>query len=78
VLHAHGRKSPVSLQAEQYIRGRGAFYCKHIADKDVLKLAYWEVRHLVGQGLSRNFRPSVTMLRSLAAGAALRLFQREN
>lgn len=72
VRHAHGRHTPAALQglAHDYIKGRGAFYCKFIGDRQIAKMAYWEVcglakewvRHPLGSGSPRA-------LRSLAAGA---------
>ena len=46
VYHNHGRRTDNEIQAlnKKYAVGRGAFYCKHIlnADRDVLRMAYWE------------------------------------
>lgn len=70
VLHAHGRKTPEPGHAEQYIRGRGAFYCKHIREREILQLAYWEIMDGVRR-LRENAPPHV--LRSLAKGVALRI-----
>jgi glycosyltransferase involved in cell wall biosynthesis len=50
VYHNHGRRTDTEIQAlnKKYAVGRGAFYCKHIlsADRDVLRMAYWEVSSL--------------------------------
>lgn len=48
VLHAHGRKSleeELKLKSD-YLKGRGAFYAKHILkwDKRAAKAMYWELR----------------------------------
>jgi GT2 family glycosyltransferase len=46
VYHNHGRKMDADWESvcRSYVRGRGAFYCKHLLSKDgaVLKMAYWE------------------------------------
>jgi glycosyltransferase involved in cell wall biosynthesis len=65
VRHAHGRNTPESLASVtgDYVRGRGAFYLKFIRDREVLKMAYWEVR----RSQSLNF------LRALGMGAVYRL-----
>lgn len=59
VLHNHGRTTEEQIQAlnRGYVVGRGAFYCKHIlaADKNVLKMAYWEVSSLAGKLLETFF-----------------------
>ena len=84
VYHAHDRSSPAVIQSveAEYVRGRGAFYCKHIlrGDKQILKLAYWEVRRFVkeqrgslhpagSQVLARN------RMRELISGAILQLLK---
>jgi hypothetical protein len=72
VRHAHGRRTPAALEtlSHDYVKGRGAFYCKFIGDRQIAKLAYWEVcglakkwvRNPLGSGSPR-------VLRGLAAGA---------
>ncbi|MCB1693692.1 MAG: glycosyltransferase family 2 protein, partial [Pseudomonadales bacterium] len=51
VRHAHGRRSDeqVAKLHRTYLRGRGAFYCKHLLRGDgvVLRMLYWEVRRSV-------------------------------
>jgi len=46
VYHNHGRRTDDDRESvcRNYVRGRGAFYCKHVLRKDgaVLKMAYWE------------------------------------
>lgn len=47
VRHDHGRRSDDAVRrtVASYLRGRGAFYCKHAPfDRDVLRHAYWELR----------------------------------
>ena len=72
VRHGHGRDTPEALQsvAGEYLRGRGAFYCKFIRDRQIAKMAYWEVSGLLAQWLRVPRRSaSPRLLRSLAAGA---------
>jgi glycosyltransferase involved in cell wall biosynthesis len=51
VYHNHGRRTEEQLRPliKSYVNGRGGFYCKHIlrADREILKLAYWEIVGLV-------------------------------
>jgi GT2 family glycosyltransferase len=44
VYHNHGRSVDSQSVCRNYVRGRGAFYCKHALKKDVavMKMAYWE------------------------------------
>ena len=53
VSHNHGRRAGSDWGAvrRNYARGRGAFYCKHIVrgDREVLKVAYWEIVALIKQ-----------------------------
>jgi glycosyltransferase involved in cell wall biosynthesis len=51
VRHAHGRRSAASIRSvdREYLRGRGAFYCKFIGDRQIARMAYWEVSGLVRQ-----------------------------
>jgi GT2 family glycosyltransferase len=48
VLHNHGRRTDSELRAlgRSYVRGRGAFFCKHLlrADSTIARHAWWEVR----------------------------------
>ncbi len=84
VYHAHDRSSPAVVERvkAEYVRGRGAFYCKHIlrGDKQILKLAYWEIIELVKEqrhGLhaeGSRILPS-KQLRELATGALFRLLK---
>jgi GT2 family glycosyltransferase len=53
VYHNHGRRTDRQQRAieKAYVIGRGAFYCKHIISKDrnVLKMAYWEICSLMNR-----------------------------
>jgi glycosyltransferase involved in cell wall biosynthesis len=72
VRHAHGRNTPAALEslAHDYIKGRGAFYCKFIGDRQIAKMAYWEVRSLLKAWRRFPLRSeSPRALCSLAAGA---------
>jgi GT2 family glycosyltransferase len=49
VLHDHGRRTDEQVRAleRSYVKGRGAFYCKHaLGDHEILKHLYWELRTL--------------------------------
>ena len=75
VYHDHGRSTPSSIEevTRDYVRCRGAFYWKFMSHREVLRLAYWEVRRL----LKHCVRPSDdsrTALRMLAAGALYKCF----
>lgn len=82
VYHNHGRRTDSEIQSlkRKYLRGRGAFYVKHIlkGDAKVLKLAYWEFRS-VGLSFLKNLvaRKSVAeeraVLSALLAGMKSRL-----
>lgn len=82
VYHNHGRRTDLEIQSlrRKYLRGRGAFYAKHIlkGDAKVLKLAYWEFRSL-GLSFFKNLiaRKSVAeemaVLTALLAGMKSRL-----
>ena len=82
VYHNHGRRSELDARVlnRKYMRGRGAFYAKHIlkGDSVVLKLAYWEFRSIVSS-LFKNLvarRPVADewfALRCLIAGMTSRL-----
>ncbi len=82
VYHNHGRRT--DLQVEKlmngYALGRGAFYCKHVIQKDVfiLKSAYWELRSLLraatGRGQPKDMRRRArSFLRYLLSGVRLYL-----
>jgi GT2 family glycosyltransferase len=82
VFHAHGRTSMSSLQRvhDEYAKGRGGFYCKHMVrgDFDIAKRAGREILDLARASLSRTnahvARPSPPrVLRNLAMGALFRL-----
>ncbi len=82
VYHDHGRRAKDSVESvnDEYVKGRGAFYCKHIlrGDKQILKLSYWEILRLVrnhGSGSSpAGLQIKATrLLRKLLAGAAYQL-----
>ena len=51
VYHNNGRRTDSQVRSlnKGYGIGRGAFYCKHFikADREILKLIYWETRSLV-------------------------------
>ncbi|MGH6609533.1 MAG: glycosyltransferase [Burkholderiaceae bacterium] len=79
--HNHGRRleSDVADVKRKYVRGRGSFYAKHIADGDrtAMKLAYWEV-HSTLISLAKNVmtgkspREDMQMISQLFAGALTR------
>lgn len=72
VRHAHGRNTSAAVEsvARDYVKGRGAFYCKFIGDRQVARMAYWEVRHLLTEWLRLPVGSgSPRVLRGLAAGA---------
>ena len=84
VFHAHGRNLPAVVERvkAEYVRGRGAFYCKHIlrGDKQILKLAYWEIIQLVKEqrrGLQADGSRILAgkRLRELATGALFQLLK---
>jgi GT2 family glycosyltransferase len=58
VYHNHGRRTDAEWASvsRNYMRGRGAFYCKHLLRRDraVLKMAYWEILG-VTKSLVRKF-----------------------
>ena len=68
VRHAHGRDSATAVAEvnREYVRGRGAFYSKFITDREIARMAYWEVAGL----LARKRRGAWRTLSLLAAGAA--------
>lgn len=82
VFHNHGRRSDAEVQSltRNYLIGRGAFYCKHILkrDRDILKIAYWEVLSLT-RGLLRDLfsgqriEQERRLLWALLVGACYRL-----
>jgi GT2 family glycosyltransferase len=78
VYHAHERVTEADLRKSRkdYVLGRGAFYAKHIAQRDrhALRMAYWEIYGLWRSGLKPAARDSGemrnrTVLRYLLAGA---------
>jgi len=75
VMHAHGRRTTEALLTlrRDYVRGRGAFYCKFLRDRQIARMAYWEVRRLVADlfRVPRD-RDAPRVLAHLAAGAFYR------
>jgi glycosyltransferase involved in cell wall biosynthesis len=74
VRHAHGRREPAALAqlAREYVRGRGAFYLKHIGDGAIARMAWWEARALLRPAATRaGAMPAHAALTELAAGATL-------
>ncbi len=47
VFHNHGRRTDEEVESlnRKYGIGRGALYCKHVlrGDREILKMAYWEI-----------------------------------
>ncbi len=60
VYHNHGRRTDAESTSvsRNYVRGRGAFYCKHVLRKDgaVLKMAYWETLGVTKSFVQKFFR----------------------
>jgi len=86
VVHAHGRVSRSALQQvnDEYAKGRGGFYWKHVIRGD-LTIAKRATREILNLGLASlapwtrqgmRFSPS-RVLRNLATGAFYRLMGRE-
>ena len=82
VYHNHGRRTEgdATILNQKYLRGRGAFYAKHIlrGDKVILKMAYWELRPLllsalIRRGPGESVRIQRESLRHLLAGMASRV-----
>jgi GT2 family glycosyltransferase len=80
--HAHGRTrgSPIQAINDNYAKGRGAFYCKHLlrGDRDILRCAYHEVVGLLKSTTILPWRSnsqysSGRVLRNLALGALCEL-----
>jgi GT2 family glycosyltransferase len=71
LYHNHGRRTAgaVDRLTEQYVRGKGAFYCKHViaGDRLLAKVAYWEIRN-------RLKKRQIKLLRWLFSGIRHRLF----
>ena len=69
VRHAHGRDSEAAVADvnREYVRGRGAFYWKFITDREIARMAYWEVSGLLAR---RQGAGAWRTLCTLAAGAA--------
>jgi len=70
VRHAHGRDSEAAVADvnREYVRGRGAFYWKFITDREIARMAYWEIAGLLAR--RRRGTEAWRTLRTLAAGAA--------
>ncbi len=70
VRHAHGRDSEVAVAEvkREYVRGRGAFYWKFITDREIARMAYWEIAGLLAR--RRRGTEAWRTLCMLAAGAA--------
>ena len=70
VRHAHGRGSDTAVAEvnREYVRGRGAFYWKFITDREIARMAYWEISGLLTR--KRRGAGAWRTLRTLAAGAA--------
>lgn len=82
VRHAHGRRPGPNLATlrESYVRGRGAFYGKHLlrGDRTVLKSAWYEIGNLSREMFSQRPAPApdpapARVLLDLARGAAARI-----
>jgi GT2 family glycosyltransferase len=82
VYHNHGRRSDkeVAKVWRAYMIGRGAFLCKHVivGDKELAKIAYWEMRArlkkiLRGKILGADARHRCGMLAAMMTGAAYQL-----
>lgn len=71
VYHNHGRRSETDVVnlSRKYLRGRGAFYAKHVlhGDRVALRMAYWEIRSVLGNLFKNLFtgRPVVEEGRTL-------------
>jgi len=72
VLHNHGRRTDGELRAlaRSYVRGKGAFYCKHAlrADRTILRHAWWEIRARRGEAVPNQLSHRETF-GALASGA---------
>jgi glycosyltransferase involved in cell wall biosynthesis len=72
VLHNHGRRTDGELRAlaRSYVRGKGAFFCKHVlrADRTILRHAWWEIRARHGEAAPNQLSHRET-LGALASGA---------
>ena len=82
VYHNHGRTTETQIRElnYRYAMSRGTFYCKHIlsGDRDVLKMAYWEVSALTGSFFKylfdgKDIAEQRRLLWALFVGATLRL-----
>jgi hypothetical protein len=79
VYHDHDRINSQDVQRieQNYAKGRGAFYCKHILRGDIFsaKLFYWEVRSLASVSLENREkrRKAVRNLTGLFHGFATRV-----
>ena len=70
VRHVHGRDSDLAVAEvnREYVRGRGAFYWKFITDREIARMAYWEISGLFAR--KRRGAGAWRTLRMLVAGAA--------
>jgi len=72
VLHNHGRRSDDELRAlaRSYVRGKGAFFCKHAlrADRTILRHAWWEIRAPHEEATTSQLSHRETLV-ALASGA---------
>jgi glycosyltransferase involved in cell wall biosynthesis len=79
VYHDHDRISQDDVRRieQNYAKGRGAFYCKHIIRGDIYaaKLLYWEVRWVVKRFLEvrDGRRKAVVNLTKLLQGFGIRI-----
>jgi GT2 family glycosyltransferase len=82
LYHNHGRRTDEQVRAlnRSYVIGRGGFYCKHIlvGDRDVLKMAYWEIGSLIkasfkNLSLGMSIKQERAFLAYLCRGAACQL-----
>jgi glycosyltransferase involved in cell wall biosynthesis len=59
IEHAHDRADEASVRAvrSNYLKGRGAFYAKHLLrlDSSVARHAYWELRSIFRRSEGRSF-----------------------
>ena len=80
VYHNHGRRTDEAVNALQfdYVRGRGAFYAKHIfGDYQVFQCAFWDVYRVAKRICTgKSVRWSVQYLHALAGGVLARMFGR--
>jgi GT2 family glycosyltransferase len=69
VYHHHGRQTDAQIWplSKGYLNGRGGFYCKHIlsGDRDILRIAYWEINALI-KTMSREIFAGKLALKELS------------